>query len=223
MKVAVEDDSYQFVTFKLNADSHSLRLTFSLAHQNTPQWRFNYRIGVPPCAPQAYPHIRSNQIGTSMNDRTRNVFISHIHEDDAVLHGLRDLLKRNGYEIRDGSIDSSKPNDATNPAYIKSEFLAPRIVWASTMVVLISSKTHESPWVEWEIEYAQKQGKRIVGVWDQGARDSNIPSALDKYADAVVGWQADRVMDAINGSINNWETASGEVRTLRDIVRIRCQ
>jgi hypothetical protein len=158
-----------------------------------------------------------------MNDRTRNVFISHIHEDDAVLHGLRDLLNRNGYDIRDGSIDSSKPNDATNPAYIKSEFLAPRISWASTMVVLISSKTHESPWVEWEIEYAQKQGKRIVGVWDQGAKDSNIPSALDKYADAVVGWQADRVMDAINGSINNWETASGEVRTLRDIVRIRCQ
>jgi len=138
-----------------------------------------------------------------MKDQTRNVFISHIHEDDAVLHGLRELLKRNGHDIRDGSIDSSKPSAATRPAYITSGILAARISWASTMVVLISSKTHESPWVEWEIEYAQKQGKRIVGVWDQGAKDSDIPSALDKYADAVVGWQADRVMDAINGSINH--------------------
>ena len=99
-----------------------------------------------------------------MIDQPKNVFISHIHEDDATLKGLRDLLRRNGYEIRDGSIDSSKPNDATNADYIKSEILAPRIRWAGTFIVLISAKTHESRWVDWEIEYAHKQGKRIIGV-----------------------------------------------------------
>lgn len=90
-------------------------------------------------------------------------------------------------------------------------------------MVLISSKTHESRWVDWEIEYAHKQGKRIVEVWDQGAQESDRPLALERYADALVGWQAERVMDAINGKINNWETASGQVRPPRDIVRIRCQ
>jgi hypothetical protein len=158
-----------------------------------------------------------------MPNQVKNVFISHVHEDDATLQGLKDLLKRNGYEIRDGSIDSSKPNDATDPGYIKSEILAPRIRWASTFVVLISAKTHESQWVDWEIEYAHKQGKQIIGVWDQGAKNSDRPLALERYADAVVGWQADRVMDAINGKINNWEMASGQVRPPRDIVRIRCQ
>jgi len=158
-----------------------------------------------------------------MTDQPKNIFISHVHEDDEVLQGLKDLLKQNGYEIRDGSIDSSKPNDATNPDYIKSGILAPRIGWASTMVVLLSQKTHESPWVEWEIEYAQKQGKRIVGVWDQGAKDSDVPAALEKYADAVVGWQAERVMDAINGKINNWSTVDGQIRAPRQIDRIRCQ
>jgi hypothetical protein len=158
-----------------------------------------------------------------MTAETKNVFISHIHEDDATLRGLKDLLKRNGYNIRDGSIDSSKPNEATNPDYIKSAILAPRISWASTFAVLISARTHESQWVDWEIEYAHKHGKRIIGVWDQGAQDSDRPLALEKYADAVVGWQADRVMDAINGKINNWETASGHVRPPRGIARIRCQ
>ena len=45
---------------------------------------------------------------------TKNVFISHVHEDDGLLQDLKELLERNGYQIRDGSIDSSKPNAAEN-------------------------------------------------------------------------------------------------------------
>jgi len=157
-----------------------------------------------------------------MSDEVKNVFVSHIHEDDARLTQLKDLLGRNDYEIRDGSISSSKPNEATDPDYIKSEILAPRIQWASTLVVLISPDTHTSPWVEWEIEYAHKQGKRIVGLWAQGARDSDVPANLDLYADAVVGWQADSVMDAITGGLNNWFTSDGTERPVRPISRYSC-
>lgn len=151
-----------------------------------------------------------------------NVFISHVHEDDNILKDLKDLLSRNGYEIGDSSIDSSKPNEATNEDYIKSEILAPRIRWAGTLVVLISPQTHESKWVDWEIEYAQKEGKRIVGVWVQGGRDSDVPKNLELYADAVVGWQADRVMDAIRGKINNWYNPDGRERPVREIIRFNC-
>jgi len=62
-----------------------------------------------------------------------------------------------------------------------------------------------------------------VGVWAQGAKDSDVPGNLDVYADAVVGWQADRVMDAVTGKINNWFTAGGEERASRDIDRYNCQ
>jgi hypothetical protein len=157
-----------------------------------------------------------------LSEKVKNVFVSHIHEDDTVLGKLKELLSRNGYEIRDGSIHSSKPNEAQSPDYIKSEILAPRIRWAGTFVVLISPDTHKSDWVEWEIKYAQQQGKRIVGVWDQGAKDSDVPANLDRYADAVVGWQAERVMDAITGKINNWFAAGGAERTPRSIARYSC-
>jgi len=132
----------------------------------------------------------------------KNIFISHVHEDDELVQNLKQLLTDNGYEIRDGSIDSSKPNDATDPSYIKSEILAPRIRWASTIIVLVSSKTHVSEYVNWEIEYAQSQEKRIVGLWAQGAKGSDLPESLLKYRDAMVGWQAERVMDAITGKID---------------------
>lgn len=153
----------------------------------------------------------------------KNVFISHIHEDDEVLNDLKTLLSKKGYNIRDSSIDSSKPNKAKDKDYIKSEILAPRIQWAGVMIVLISSQTHDSEWVNWEIEYAQKIGKRIVGVWARDELETKVPDSLEKFADAVVGWQADRVIDAIEGRINNWYEPDGKEHSSRIIPRIKCQ
>jgi len=141
----------------------------------------------------------------AMAAEIKNVFISHVHEDDAGLSKVKALLKANGMEIRDSSIHSGKPNNATSPDYIKNEILAPQIKWASTLLVYISPQTKNSDWVNWEIEYAHKQDKRIVGVWEHGANECDVPDALKDYADAVVGWRGEHLIDAINGKINNWE------------------
>jgi hypothetical protein len=131
-------------------------------------------------------------------------------------------MASSGLDVRDGSINSDKPNAANNKAYIKNAILAPRIRWAGSLVVLISPQTKQSEWVNWEIEYAQSLGKRIIGVWDHGASNCDIPDALDAYADAVVGWQGARVIDAIAGKINNWETPEGALRERRQIPRYGC-
>ena len=158
-----------------------------------------------------------------MAERTRNVFISHIHKDDAGLGNVKDLLSKKDFAIRDSSISADKPNDASNPDYIKSEILAPRIRWAGTMLVYITPETYNSPWVEWEIEYAHKHGTRIVGVWGQGDAECQVPDALDKYADAVVGWDSNRIIDAIEDRINDWTTQSGQPRGDRQIERFICR
>jgi hypothetical protein len=129
-----------------------------------------------------------------------NIFVSHIHEDDEHIESMKSLLRERGFDVRDSSINSTRPNEANDPDYIKSEILGPRIDWASTLVVLISPETHNSEWVAWEIEYAQQQGKRIVGVWTHGAAECDIPDALNEYADAVVGWQGDRVQGAFRAT-----------------------
>lgn len=157
-----------------------------------------------------------------MADEACNIFISHIHEDDGRLKDLKDLLARNGCTARDSSINSDRPNNATSEEYIKRDILAPAIDWSGTLVVLVSHGTHESAWVNWEIEYAATHGKRVVGVWDVGAQDADVPEMLDQYASAMVGWQGTRIIDAIFGRINNWETADGGDRPLRDIHRHNC-
>ena len=136
----------------------------------------------------------------------KNVFISHVHEDDDLIPMLKDLIANAGMEVRDGSITSENPNEAENEDYIKCEILEPRIKWASTLVVLITHDTAQSWWVNWEIKRAIELGKNVVGVFAQGAMDANIPEELQICGDAaIVGWQGGRLVDAINGQIHDWD------------------
>jgi hypothetical protein len=160
----------------------------------------------------------------SMSDR-KNVFISHIHEDDGLLQKLKELVSKAGMAVSDYSINSSNPNEASNEDYIKHEILAPRIRACSTLVVLISHNTAQSHWVNWETKYAIGLGKNIVGVYVQGATDADVPEELGKHAAAMVGWQSERIVDAINGNITGWDDpATGEPRTSGDwtIKRYSC-
>lgn len=157
-----------------------------------------------------------------MANEIKNVFISHLHEDDEGLPKLKDLAARHGLDVRDSSITSDKPNEAKSPDYIKSKILGPQIEWASTVVVYVSPETKNSEWVDWEIERAHELGKRIVGVWAHGANDCEIPAALDRLGDAMVGWNGESIVDAITGASNAWYDCKGKVRAYRPIRRHSC-
>lgn len=153
--------------------------------------------------------------------KIKNLFVSHVFEDDPRVKELRNLLKKQGYEVRDSSISKDKPNNAKNPEYIKNDLLAPRIKWSGAVVVIVSSDTHNSDWVNWEIEYAERHDKRIIGVWAHGAQDSDLPEALEKYGNAMVGWQGQSIIDAIEGE-DKWLTANGVPRAPKHIDRYEC-
>lgn len=152
----------------------------------------------------------------------KNVFISHIHEDDHGLLKLKDLLANKGMTIRDASINSSNPNNANSPEYIKSQILAPQIQWAGTLVVYVSADTKDSAWVNWEIEYAAKLGKRIVGVWAEGQPECELPAALKDFPDAMVGWEGDAIIEAIVEEKDEWEKPDGSPMDILPIKRHPC-
>ena len=90
--------------------------------------------------------------------------------------------------------------------------LGPRIEWAGTILVLIGNETHLRPWVNWEIEYANSKGKRIVGVYARGGKEADIPLNLDRYGDALVGWDSENLIGAILGTHNDWVAPDGSPR-----------
>lgn len=150
-----------------------------------------------------------------------NVFVSHLHEDDAQIDNLKALVSERGLEIRDSSINASRPNNAKDPDYIKHQILAPRIDWAGTMVVLISPETKDSEFVRWEIDYAAKTETRIVGVFTRGSAGSDMPEGLEDYADAIINWSGDAIIEAIRGK-DEFRGPDGAAREPRDIRRYGC-
>ena len=147
----------------------------------------------------------------------RHVFISHHHADDAKVDQLTDLLQRGGNDVRNSSVRMKPANQRRmDEGRVKDEtirrLLRMRISWATTVVVLIGNETHSRPWVNWEIEEAKRQGKRIVGVYAYGGTDAEKPEALEKYASAIVAWNTDGIVDAIEGEENRFENPDGAAR-----------
>ena len=158
-----------------------------------------------------------------MSTNRKNVFISHVHKDDEGVTDLKDLCKKHDLEARNYSITSDKFNRAKSEDYIKSQILGPRIRQCSVLVVYISPETKSSDYVNWEIEYAQKEDKRIVGVWARGDAQCDVPDALTNHADAVVGWQGNNIIDAITGKLNQWTDPDGSPRPKQAIPRHDCR
>jgi hypothetical protein len=147
----------------------------------------------------------------------RHVFISHHHADDAKVDQLTDLLRRDGNDVRNSSVRMKPANQRRmDEGRVKDEtirrLLRMKISWATTVVVLIGNEAHSRPWVNWEIEEAKRQGKRIVGVYAYGGTDAQKPEALEKYATTIVAWNTDSIVDAIEGEENRFENSDGAAR-----------
>lgn len=142
--------------------------------------------------------------------KLKNVFISHHHADDDHVTKLTDMLGRAGFQLRNSSIRAKPANqDRLNKGLIKDavlkRLLRMKMSWASTVVVLIGKETHARPWVNWEIEQAKELGKRVVGVYVRGGTEADIPSAFDDYGNALVNWNSDSIIDAIEGKDSPFE------------------
>lgn len=159
--------------------------------------------------------------------QTKNVFISHHHEDDKHVDRLTNLLGKNGCNIRNSSIRAKPANqERLDKGLIKDatieRLLRMKMSWAGTVIVLIGKETHERRWVKWEIKEAVKQGKNIVGVYERGLKDKvEIPKLLSDLGTSVVEWNPESIIDAING-VPSFQNPDGSPSPRKDGAHVRC-
>jgi len=154
---------------------------------------------------------------TSDDTKRRNAFISHHHKDDGDVTHFTTLLSACGYEIRNSSIRANPKNqERLRQGLVKDEtirrLLRMKISWAGVLVVLIGKDTDSRPWVNWEIDQANKQGKRIVGVFVHGGTGADIPTSFEKYGSALVGWNSNSIIGAIDGTDSPFQNPDGSPR-----------
>src|ERR1044072_1305286 len=162
-------------------------------------------------------HEGSKEPLRELMTKRKNVFISHHHADDEHVSKLTDMLGRNGFQLRNSSIRAKPANqERLKKGLVKDEvlkrLLRMKISWASTVVVLVGKETHARPWVDWEIQQANRLGKRLVGVYVRGRSEADVPPALEDHGSALVNWNSDSVIDAIEGQDSPFERPGGGQR-----------
>lgn len=148
----------------------------------------------------------------------RHVFISHHFADDNSVTNLISLLSKKGYDFRNSAPRLKEANKkrleaGKVPKKSLERLLRMKISWAGTVVVLIGKDTHSRPWVDFEIQRAKEQGKRIIGVFERGGTEADLPKGLLDYSSGIVNWNTESIISAINGE-NAFQNPDGSPRVL---------
>ncbi|AHF97550.1 molecular chaperone Tir [Desulfurella acetivorans A63] len=127
----------------------------------------------------------------------KRVFLSFASEDLDHVRGLR-LLKDNpnfDLEFYDESI--KEPIDSRNADYIK-RVIGEQISRASVTVCLISETTHQSKWVDWELEKSDEEGKTIIAMAIKGVERAILPKLIKEKNLIFWSWDPEHLAKLIS-------------------------
>ena len=125
--------------------------------------------------------------------RTYSVFTCHDWEYSDDYHRVCDFLHdAPNFRWKDLSVPEHDP--LANGETLKYE-LRNQIRPADVMLVLAGMYTARSEWMDWEMAFARRIGKPIVGIAPWGSRI--IPRAVQDNATEIIGWRQASMVDAI--------------------------
>jgi len=125
--------------------------------------------------------------------RTYNVFISHAWNYNEDYYRLEQFL--NGapnFSWNNLSVPEHDP--ILNSEQLTSQ-LNNQMRPANVFLILAGMYVAHSEWIQYEINFARRIGRPIVGIRPWGA--VNMPQAVQNAANEVVGWNTDSIVSAI--------------------------
>jgi hypothetical protein len=91
----------------------------------------------------------------------KRVFISFRHEDKQQVNGVRLLAANQKFDIEFYDESLRTAIDSTNATYVRSK-IREKINRTSVTLCMVSSHTHTSQWVNWELEESINKGNAII-------------------------------------------------------------
>lgn len=132
----------------------------------------------------------------------RRVFLSFRGEDKTFVDLFRGQAKNKNTDLDFIDFSLRAPFNSEHAEYIKRG-IRERIRQSSVTVVLFTSSTYKSEWVDWEIRESVKLGNGVVGVRLKDDPSMKIPDAIKEYGFRVVGWNHAEIRQAINEAAEN--------------------
>jgi hypothetical protein len=146
----------------------------------------------------------------------RRIFISYQHQDRNQAKGFHLLKWNKNVDVEFVGRHLLDPVDSNNENYIRSKILE-QLKGSSVTVVLIGKETHESEWVQYEIESSLKKdnpnGILAIRLPSSGSlpADSPVGKALHDAGAEIIDWDPHKFADAIERAAK----AAGRVQAIR--------
>lgn len=124
--------------------------------------------------------------------KLRNVFISFKMEDESPVNLLRHQAREGlGVEFRDYSV--KEPFDEKWKTNCRE-----RIAQTSAVIVFVGRDTANSKPVNWEIDEAYSQGKKVIAVRIHRDENNPLPEALVRHKTTVINWDNKKISDFLD-------------------------
>lgn len=125
--------------------------------------------------------------------RIYTVFICHDWEYSEDYYRICDFLNdARNFGWRDLSVPEHDPLDTDD---MLQKNLRDQIRPADVMLVMAGMYSARSGWMDWEMEFARRIGKPIIGIRPWG--NVQLPVVVQHNADEIVGWNSATIVDAI--------------------------
>lgn len=125
------------------------------------------------------------------------MFISYKYEDSTYRNGLQGFLQNpnNSYDwVPDGEKEDQRQEGEDR---VKS-YLRGIIGNCEALICLVGHDTHSSSWVNWELEVATSQSKRIVAVRIPKT-NGGAPPLIWQRNISIIEWDARAINNALDG------------------------
>lgn len=122
-----------------------------------------------------------------MQSTKKRVFLSFKSEDKQRVWGLRWIASNPDFDLEFYDESVRVPIDSQNSAYIKQR-IKEKIARSSVTVCLISETTHESKWVDWELEESIKKGNTIIAMALKDVERAILPAPIKRLGLTFYPW-----------------------------------
>jgi MTH538 TIR-like domain (DUF1863) len=146
----------------------------------------------------------------------RRIFISYQHDDRNQAKGFHLLKWNKNVDVEFVGRHLLDPVDSNNESYISSK-IQEQLKGSSVTVVLIGEKTHQSEWVQYEIESSLKKenpnGILAIRLPDGGSLpvDSPVGKTLHDAGAEIIDWDPHKFAEAIERAAK----AAGRVQAIQ--------
>lgn len=127
----------------------------------------------------------------------KRIFLSFASEDLDHVRGLRLLKDNPDFELEFYDESIKEPIDSNNAEYIK-RVIKEQIKRASVTVCLISETTHNSGWVDWELETSFEEDKKIIAMAIKGVERATLPKLIKEQNITFWTWDTEHLAKLLN-------------------------